>query len=79
VESSNCSQLIFTTHDTNLLDSELFRSDEIWFTEKDENRSTQLYSLSEFKLTTGLNYERGYLAGRFGAIPLFHGQKMRIQ
>jgi len=79
VESGNCSQLIFTTHDTNLLDSELFRNDEIWFTEKDENRSTQLYSLSEFKLTTGLNYERGYLAGRFGTIPLFHGQKMRIQ
>lgn len=79
VESSNCSQLIFTTHDTNLLDSELFRNDEIWFTEKDESRSTQLYSLSEFKLTTGLNYERGYLLGRFGAIPLFHGQKMRIQ
>lgn len=79
VETGNCSQLVFTTHDTNLLDSELFRSDEIWFTEKDENRSTQLYSLSEFKLTTGLNYERGYLAGRFGAIPLFHGQKMRIQ
>lgn len=79
VESGNCSQLIFTTHDTNLLDSELFRNDEIWFTEKDENRSTQLYSLSEFKLTTGLNYERGYLAGRFGAIPLFHGPTMKIQ
>lgn len=63
-------QLIFTTHDAGLLDGEIFRNDEIWFTEKDrETQNSHLYTLDEFKPRTDLNLEKGYLNGRFGAIP----------
>lgn len=63
-------QLIFTTHDAGLLDGNLFRNDEIWFAEKDrETQSTHLYTLDEFKPRADLNLEKGYLNGRFGAIP----------
>ena len=63
-------QLIFTTHDAGLLDGEIFRNDEIWFAEKDrETQNTHLYTLDEFKPRTDLNLEKGYLSGRFGAIP----------
>ena len=63
------SQLILTTHDTNLLDRKLLRRDEIWFMEKDNEGASHLVSLAEFKVSDGLNYENGYLNGRFGAIP----------
>ncbi|MDD3588259.1 MAG: AAA family ATPase [Thermoguttaceae bacterium] len=63
-------QFIFTTHNTNLLNRNLLRRDEIWFTEKDSNGCSRLSRLSEFKVNEGLNYENGYLNGRFGAIPL---------
>ena len=70
-------QLIFATHDTNLLSSpELFEREQIWFTEKDQYGSTDLYSLLEFrKKTKGKdvrnsdNLEKHYLQGRFGATP----------
>lgn len=63
-------QLIFTTHESNLLDLEIFRQDEIWFTEKDNKKgNTELYSLSEFKPRYDLDIRKGYLKGRFGAIP----------
>jgi AAA15 family ATPase/GTPase len=62
-------QLITTTHDTNLLRSELLRRDQIWFTEKDEGGATHLYPLSDFTTRKGDNIEKGYLQGRFGAIP----------
>lgn len=63
-------QLIFTTHDAGLLDGRVFRNDEIWFAEKDrDTQSTHLYTLDEFKPRTDLNLEKGYLNGRFGAIP----------
>jgi AAA15 family ATPase/GTPase len=63
------SQIIFTTHDTNLLDLSLFRRDEIWFVEKDKGGSSHIYSLAEFKVRPDLQIEKGYLNGRFGAIP----------
>ena len=69
------SQLIFTTHDTNLLDNRLLRRDQIWFTEKDDKASTDLYSLVEFKDESGVkvrndrSYEKDYINGRYGAIP----------
>lgn len=63
------SQLIFTTHDTNLLDLDLLRRDEIWFVEKDVQGASSLYSLTEFKTRDDLKIEKGYLNGRFGAIP----------
>jgi uncharacterized protein len=64
-------QLILTTHDTNLLDLDLLRRDEIWFVEKDKQGSSNLYSLAEFKTRPDLKIEKGYLNGRFGAIPFF--------
>ena len=63
-------QLIFTTHDAGLLDGKVFRCDEIWFAEKDrETQNTHLYTLDEFKPRADLDLEKGYLNGRFGAIP----------
>ena len=57
----NLCQLIFTTHDTNLLDLDLLRRDEIWFAEKDKGGASHLYSLAEFKTRTDLKIEKGYL------------------
>lgn len=66
----NNSQLIFNTHDTNLLDLELFRRDEIWFTEKDNNTGkTTIYPLTDYSPRNQENIEKGYLLGRYGAIP----------
>jgi len=64
------SQLIFTTHDTNLIDRSLFRRDQIWFTEKDEKGVTELFSLHDFTdVREDTPFERWYLAGKFGALP----------
>lgn len=63
-------QFIMTTHDTNLLDRSLLRRDEIWFMEKDRSGASHLTSLAKYHITEGLNYENGYLNGRFGAIPI---------
>jgi uncharacterized protein len=62
-------QLIFSTHESNLLDQEVFRTDEIWFTEKSIMGSTKLYSLSDFKEHNTIDIRKGYLNGRYGAIP----------
>ncbi len=62
-------QLIATTHDTNLLRSPFLRRDEVWFTEKDVEGATHLYPLTDFRTRKGDNLERGYLQGRYGAIP----------
>lgn len=66
-------QLIFSTHDTNLLDQEIFRRDQIWFTEKKENNSTDLYSLDDFPVRKDAAIEKGYLQGKYGAIPYLKG------
>jgi len=69
-QNKNNAQLIFTTHNTNLLDLDIFRRDQIWFTEKNPNKgSTDLYSLIEFRPRKDKNIQKGYLAGRYGAIP----------
>lgn len=65
----NPSQLVITTHESNLLDLELLRADEIWFVEKDRNGSSQLTSLAEYKPRADIR--KGYLQGRYGAIPFF--------
>ena len=62
-------QLIFSTHESHLLDQEIFRPDEIWFAEKDDNQATQLYPLSDYNIHKTANIENGYLLGRYGAIP----------
>ncbi|MGH4118109.1 AAA family ATPase [Clostridium sp.] len=66
-------QLIFSTHDTNLLDQDLFRRDQIWFTEKKEDKSTDLYSLDDFTVRKDAAIEKGYLQGKYGAIPYMKG------
>jgi uncharacterized protein len=63
-------QLIFTTHDTSLLDGELLRRDQIWLAEKDEDQASRLYPLSDFSPRKGEALERGYLAGRYGGVPI---------
>jgi AAA15 family ATPase/GTPase len=62
-------QLIFTTHDTTLLDVELMRRDQVWFVEKDRSQTSRLYSLLEFSPRKDEALEAGYLRGRYGAIP----------
>lgn len=62
-------QLIFTTHESALLDQDIFRPDEIWFAQKDSYQATQLYPLSDYNIHHTANIENGYLAGRYGGIP----------
>lgn len=69
----NGAQLVATTHDTNLLCSGALRRDQIWFAEKDKQGSTQIYPLTDIKTRNTDNIEKGYLQGRFGAIPYFGG------
>ena len=63
-------QLIFATHDTNLLSNKLFRRDQIWFVEKDEEGASHLYSLAELKVRNDASFESDYLQGKYGAIPI---------
>lgn len=63
-------QLIFNTHDTNLLDVDLLRRDQIWFTEKDQGGATHVYPLSDFRPRRQENLKRGYLQGRYGGVPI---------
>lgn len=76
----NNAQLIFTTHDTNTLTNELFRRDQIWFSEKDKNGISSLYSLAEYKINDtkirkDASYSKNYLGGRYGAIPNLDNDK----
>lgn len=71
--NKNNAQLIFSTHDTNLLDQDIFRRDQIWFTEKTKEKSTDLYSLDDFNVRKDAAIEKGYLQGKYGAIPYLNG------
>ncbi len=62
-------QLIFATHDTNLLSKDIFRRDQIWFAEKDRFGATHLYSLAEYKVRNDASFESDYIRGKYGAIP----------
>lgn len=71
----NHAQLIFATHDTSILNNRFFRRDQIWFTEKDSNGSTELYSLAEYnldddnKVRIDASFDKDYIQGKYGAIP----------
>ena len=68
--NKNGAQLIFSTHNTGLLDiKKTFRRDQIWFVEKDNSQATVLYSLTDFNPRKDTAIESGYLTGRYGAIP----------
>ena len=70
----NGAQLIFTSHNTNLLDLDVLRRDQIWFTEKDEQTAaTDLFSLYDFSIRKDAKVEKSYLIGRYGAIPFIKG------
>lgn len=75
--NQNGAQLIFTTHETTLLSLDTFRRDQIYFTEKDAKSGvTDLYSLDEFSVRKTDNIEKGYLLGRYGAIPFLHTEEI---
>ncbi len=63
-------QLIYTTHDTTLMDKKFFRRDQIWFVQKDEYGYSELTALSDFKVRSDASFEKDYLAGVYGGIPL---------
>jgi hypothetical protein len=70
-------QIVFTTHNPVLLDSTLMRRDQVWFTEKSPSGTTHLYPLTDFSPRKGEALAKGYLAGRYGAIPfLTEGLKL---
>ena len=63
-------QLVFTTHDTSILNQDVFRRDQIWFCERNEKQETRLFPLTDFSPRKGMeNLERSYLSGRYGALP----------
>ena len=68
-------QLIFTTHETCLLDQKFIRTDEVWMVEKKDG-STHMYSLNDFKIHNTINIANGYMEGRYGAIPFIGDLKM---
>ena len=68
-------QLIFTTHETCLLNQEFIRTDEVWMVEKKDG-STHMYSLNDFKIHNTINIANGYMEGRYGAIPFIGELKM---
>jgi AAA15 family ATPase/GTPase len=69
-ENPSKAQLIFTTHDTSLLGTQLLRRDQIWLVEKDEDQASRLYPLSDFSPRKNEALEKGYLEGRYGGIPV---------
>ena len=78
LNSPSKGQLIVSTHESTLLDLDLLRRDEIWFLEKSPQNESVLYSLEEFAPRADLDIRRGYLNGRFGAIPIL-GSSLSFQ
>lgn len=74
LKTNELAQMFFTTHDTSILNLDLFRRDQIWFTEmKKDERATDLYSLSEIKnVRKDENIGKGYISGKYGAIPMLN-------
>ena len=62
-------QLVATTHDTNLMESSVLRRDQLWFVQKDAEGATELFPLTDIRTRKGDNIEKGYLQGRYGAVP----------
>jgi AAA15 family ATPase/GTPase len=69
VKSASKAQLIFASHDTNILNNRFFRRDQIWFTRKDEYGASELYSLEEFRIRKDASFNKDYITGKYGAIP----------
>ena len=71
LHSGQRNQLLFTTHESSIMDQSLFRRDEIWFVERDGQNSSSIYSLDRFKERYDKRLEKAYLEGRYGAVPVF--------
>ncbi len=71
-------QLVYTTHDTTLLDKEFFRRDQVWFVEKDKFGYSKLTALSNFKIRSDASFEKDYLSGVYGGIPTLLEYNMNI-
>ncbi len=69
-DENSSGQLIYTTHDTTLLDKRFMRRDQVWFTEKNTDGEASLFSLAEFKVRNDTSFEKEYLGGVYGAIPI---------
>ena len=68
--NNNFAQIIFTTHETSLLNQEILRRDQIYFVDKNSNDgASELYSLADFSIRNDTNIQKAYLLGKFGAIP----------
>lgn len=70
-------QLIYTTHDTTLMDKKFFRRDQIWFVQKNQYGYSELFSLSDFRIRTDASFEKDYMAGVYGGIPLIEEFQLR--
>lgn len=70
--NGKCAQILFTTHDTNLLKSTNFRRDQVWFVEKSSTGQSELYSLVDYESRNDTSYEKDYLRGKYGAIPFLN-------
>jgi hypothetical protein len=68
-ENPKGAQILFTTHNPLLLDATLLRRDQVWFTDKDANNEAYLYPLSDYSPRRGESLVRGYISGRYGAVP----------
>ena len=75
--SDSSAQLIYTTHDTTLMDKKFFRRDQIWFVQKDEFGYSELLALSDFKVRSDASFEKDYLAGVYGGIPFLKEFSMK--
>lgn len=71
-------QLIYTTHDTTLLDRKFFRRDQIWFVQKDEYGYSELSALSDFKIRSDASFEKDYLSGVYGGIPSLKDYSLKV-
>lgn len=76
-EEGSKAQLIYTTHDTTLLDKKFFRRDQVWFVQKDEYGCSQLAALSDYKVRSDSSFEKDYLAGVYGGIPMLKEFSMK--
>ena len=80
IHASSCSQLLFTSHNTNLIDTNRLRKDQIVFVNKKDDGSTEVYSLFDFKeFRENMDAEKGYKQGRFDAIPIVSSTLGRLK
>ena len=76
-EQDSTAQLIYTTHDTTLMDKKFFRRDQIWFVQKDEYGYSELFALSDYKVRSDASFAKDYLAGVYGCIPQLMDYEMK--